>query len=402
MTAAFHYAVRVKLIRYKTKDDIDFINYEKVYSNENPIIARQEAFNEYQEWINDLYVGIGKSGQYSTDRQARIDLQLFITHSDNHQIQIDENEFDLNNTLDYGIGVYLIIDEPFYDEWEKDEIYSDTRDKEGDKVLLHGIGTTEKYNDPLEISDALNKEIRYYEHYDYDNGGFKKHANFYDWFLGDTEIISFLETPFDWTGLDVKNEETPQEKRFNWFFNKVLGEIAEDTNSSNSYADIIAKGEGNQVEFKPTLLYNFKSKKAGIGVKSIIAKAICAFLNSNGGLLFIGLNDDGTPQGLEYDFSLSDKPNSKDFFQNEFDQMIEHFLSFSIKSNINGEFIELNEKTIFVVQVEPSKNRPIFLNAIDEEKKKVKQFWVRGNAGNRQLTDIEELVNYCIDKWGTK
>lgn len=29
MKAAFHYAVKVKLIRYETKDDIDFIDYEK-------------------------------------------------------------------------------------------------------------------------------------------------------------------------------------------------------------------------------------------------------------------------------------------------------------------------------------------------------------------------------------
>ena len=200
--------------------------------------------------------------------------------------------------------------------------------------------------------------------------------------------------------MDEKGEETSQEKRLNWFFNGMHDLIEKETNSSNRYVDIIANGEGNGVEFKPTLLYNFKTKKPGIGVKSIIAKAICSFLNSNGGLLFIGLNDDGTAQGLEYDFSLSNKPNAKDFFQNEFDQMIEHFLSFSVKSSINGEFIELNDKVIFVVKVEPSKNRPIFLSTIDEEKKKVKQFWVRGNAGNRQLTDTEELANYCIARWG--
>jgi hypothetical protein len=45
--------------------------------------------------------------------------------------------------------------------------------------------------------------------------------------------------------------------------------------------------------------------------------------------------------------------------------------------------------------VEPSKNRPIFLKGQNG-----KEFWVRGNHGNRQLTDNEELANYCIDKWG--
>lgn len=399
MKAAFHYVVRVKLIRYKTKDDIDFIKYEKIFSNENPIVARHEAFIEYQEWINDLYVGIGKSGQYSNDKQARADLQLFITHKDKHQIQINKNKFDIDNSLDYGIGVYFIIDIPYQKDWEED----DDCDKVGDEKLIHGIGISEKYNDPLEISDALNSEILYYENYNYNKGGLERNARFYDWFLGDAEEISFLETPFDWTGLDVKGEETSQEKRLNWFFNELQDLIEEDSYSSSKYVDIIANGEGNGVEFKPTLLYNFKTQKAGIGVKSIIAKAICAFLNSNGGLLFIGLNNDGTAQGLEYDFSLSDKPNAKDFFQNEFDQMIEHFLSFSVMANISARFEKINGKEIFIVSVEPSKHRPIFMNGQNG-----KEFWIRGQAGNRQPTnernrqivDIEELVKYCIEKWG--
>ena len=129
-------------------------------------------------------------------------------------------------------------------------------------------------------------------------------------------------------------------------------------------------------------------------LKGKIATAICAFLNSNGGFLFIGLDDDGRSQGLEYDFSLSNGKKTKDFFQNEFDQMLEHFLSFSIKANINGEFFRIEDKDIFIVTIEPSKNRPIFVKGQNG-----KEFWVRGNAGNRQLIDIEEIANYCIDRW---
>ena len=148
-----------------------------------------------------------------------------------------------------------------------------------------------------------------------------------------------------------------------------------------------------------------------MGVEEIIAKAICAFLNSDGGLLFIGVRDDGTIQGLEEsDFTLTKKLNKKDYFKNEFDRMIGRFLSFSIKSKITGKFIELDDKTIYVVDVEQSKNRPVFLKKticiiIDEEnetvKQTVKQFFVRGEASTRPL-DMEEFLNYYIDKWGTK
>lgn len=33
------------MIRYETKDNIDFIIDEKLFENENPIIAREEAFS---------------------------------------------------------------------------------------------------------------------------------------------------------------------------------------------------------------------------------------------------------------------------------------------------------------------------------------------------------------------
>jgi len=57
----------------------------------------------------------------------------------------------------------------------------------------------------------------------------------------------------------------------------------------------------NQVEFNPALFYNFSSGEAGIGIKGIISKAICTFLNSRGGFLFNGFADKGEIQGLEFD-----------------------------------------------------------------------------------------------------
>lgn len=375
VSAAFHYAIKVKMIRYETKDKIDFIVDEKLFENENPIIAREEAFREYDAWINDLYTGIGKAGQYTSDKQARIDLQKFITPSEKFKVLLDDHELFFGNTFGFGIGVYFIIDQPY----DMPGFSESMQDKPGDQCLLHGIGYSGRYSDPLEVSGALHTEILYYEHYNYEKRSYERKVNFYDYEIDDIEEIRFLETPFDWSGLDVRPPDSPEDKV---------------TKTANNILDLIAGGEGNQVEFKPALLYNFKTKTAGIGVKAIIAKAICSFLNSNGGFLLIGLNDDRKPQGLEWDFSLANGKNPKDFFLNEFDQMIEHLIGFSVKSNIDSDFHEIDGKEIFLVTVAPSKNRPVFLKA-----KEGKEFWVRGNAGNRQLSNIEELVNYCIDKW---
>src|SRR5690606_20540325 len=135
----------------------------------------------------------------------------------------------------------------------------------------------------------------------------------------------------------------------------------------------ISRGEGNQIEFKPALLYNFSTEQAGISIKNIIAKAICAFLNSNGGFLFIGVNDNGNIQGLDFDFKLAGNENPKDFFQKEFDQMLKDFLSFSVNSNVVGQFYEVKGKIIYIVTVTPNKRRPIFLKG-----QKGKEFYIRG------------------------
>jgi predicted HTH transcriptional regulator len=106
--------------------------------------------------------------------------------------------------------------------------------------------------------------------------------------------------------------------------------------------------------------------------------------------LLIGVKDDGTVQGLENDFNLSNKVNKMDYFKNGFDRFLNKFFGFSVISLINSDFFEVDGKTIWVVQVEPSYRRPIFL--INNENQK--EFFVRGNASSRQLTDIEEIINY--------
>lgn len=194
-----------------------------------------------------------------------------------------------------------------------------------------------------------------------------------------------LKTPFDWTGFNKPY----------WWINS---NNAEAKNHSilltEKVIEIINSGESNQVEFKPALLYNFSTKRPGIGIKGIIAKAICAFLNSNGGYLLIGVSDNGQVQGLEHDLKLSNGKNPKDFFFLEFDQMLKHFLSFYVKSNIVGEFVSIQGKEIFVVSVSPLKQKPVFLNGQFK-----KEFYIRGEASSRQLSDIEDIVNYWIEKF---
>jgi hypothetical protein len=70
----------------------------------------------------------------------------------------------------------------------------------------------------------------------------------------------------------------------------------------------IESGEGNTREFKSTYRWNIEEKKLDKKMTHACLKSIAAFLNTNGGILFIGVNDEGVPVGLEQDnFPNEDK-----------------------------------------------------------------------------------------------
>jgi hypothetical protein len=380
----FYYLVKAKLIRHISgSGEIEFLQFEDKFEEENPIVARNIAFKHYQNYVDVLLQA--KQKKYYSDKQAREELKSFIDPGTKTKIQFGESEIEFSDAFGNGIGIFLIVDVP-----EPDNGYGD---KDGEEIFIHGIGDIGFLSeDPDRLIFQLQREYEYYTLYNYDTQNKiieVVYCSRDEWEEGYREdepsTYKILETPFDWSGLDKPY----------WWREHDDEQSDEIQKAPRTLEDIIQEGETNQVEFKPALLYNFSTGKGGIGVKGIIAKSICAFLNSNGGLLIIGVTDNGEPQGLSYDFSLAGEKNERDFFLLEFDQMLEQFLSFSVKSNVSGQFYELNEKDIFVVTVRPNKRRPIFLKGQNG-----KEFYVRGEASSRRLIDIEELVNYCIEKWG--
>ncbi len=372
MDIAFHYAVKIKLFNYHDKDNAKPIEHFEEFRYENPIKARIAAFRCYQNWVDILLDGIDK--KYSTDKQAREDLKAYLTPNLDINLTFGQTEVDFSNSISFGIGVYFIIDIPTPSIYKDDNL----NDHAGDDDLIHGIGNSSEFNDPSSFAFYLENELEYYYNNDYELNDLEREATCFNWRTQSAYEFEYLETPFDWTGLDNPS-------------NPILRLV-----TTKEYADIIANGEGETVEFKPTLSYHFTNRtwEGKHEVNNKIAKAICAFLNSKGGLLFIGVKDNAEVQGLDFDFKLAVKENKKDYFKLDFDRVIEKFLGFSVKALVNSDFADINGKTIFVIEVSPSTTRPVFLKVEENQK----EFWIRGNASNRQLTGIEEIINYWLDR----
>lgn len=75
-----------------------------------------------------------------------------------------------------------------------------------------------------------------------------------------------------------------------------------------STREIIDQGENDHVEFKSTLRWNLYTKKRDRVIENAVLKTVAAFMNTNGGILLVGVDDDGQIIGLEYDnFKNDDK-----------------------------------------------------------------------------------------------
>ena len=72
--------------------------------------------------------------------------------------------------------------------------------------------------------------------------------------------------------------------------------------------EIVAAGESHRLEFKSTLRWNLHTDKADKKIENQCLKTVAAYLNTEGGLLLIGINDEGRPLGLDADrFASADK-----------------------------------------------------------------------------------------------
>ncbi|MFT7632350.1 MAG: hypothetical protein ACI87E_003402 [Mariniblastus sp.] len=142
----------------------------------------------------------------------------------------------------------------------------------------------------------------------------------------------------------------------------------------DTYEARISRGEGMQAEFKSTLRVNLHTGQCDQKMEHAVLKTIAAFLNSKGGTLFVGVNDDGEAIGLEND----NFPN-EDKMALHLDNLIKSKLGGAVFACIKTEFAELNGKRFLAVECKSS-DKPVFLKTnVGEE------FFIRAGASSPAL-----------------
>jgi hypothetical protein len=140
-------------------------------------------------------------------------------------------------------------------------------------------------------------------------------------------------------------------------------------------ARLIELGEGEQLELKSTLRVNLHTGQKDPRMELAILKSIAGFLNSRGGVLVIGVTDDGETLGLD-----------ADEFESE-DRMNLHLVSL-VRDRIGAQFLmyvhprfeDRDGKRVLAVECWAA-NSPVFVKEAGGEK-----FYVRTGASTTELS----------------
>lgn len=154
--------------------------------------------------------------------------------------------------------------------------------------------------------------------------------------------------------------------------------------------DLVKLGESYVLEFKSTFQWDVKEGKQNTGLRYSSLKTIAAFMNSKGGTLVIGVEDNGNIIGLEQDLKM--EKGSKDKFEQRIASLILSNIGAACSTCYRSRFEEIDGKTVFVVDVTKSP-KPVFLKT-----DKGKEFFVRASNTTRSL-DNEETHKYVEVNW---
>ncbi len=154
--------------------------------------------------------------------------------------------------------------------------------------------------------------------------------------------------------------------------------------------------EGETVEFKSSLRWDYEQQKPNKELERAVARTVVGFLNSeNGGTLIIGMSDSKEVLGLQADYDSFKNVNQN---RDGFELTLREVLIGAIGERrcarlVKTSFCSLEGKELCVVTVAPSSD-PVFI----KDKNEVPQLYVRLGNSTRAF-GVQEALTYAEERW---
>jgi predicted HTH transcriptional regulator len=143
-------------------------------------------------------------------------------------------------------------------------------------------------------------------------------------------------------------------------------------------AELVKLGESSVLEFKSTLQWDVTQSLANKALRRECLKTIAAFMNTDGGTLLIGVQDDGAIVGLSQDLNLL--RGSRDQFEQLLVNIVAEAIGAALGHYYRIRFEPVDDKLVCVVEVDPVRDSGVFVKT-----EKGKEFFVRQGNTTRSL-----------------
>jgi len=154
---------------------------------------------------------------------------------------------------------------------------------------------------------------------------------------------------------------------------------------------LIIQEEHEHLEFKSTMRFDQRQKETSREMEKAVMKTVSAFLNSKGGILVIGVNDNQEIIGLRDDYETLPRKDS-DGFENHFTQLFNKMIGPEFRHLVRIKFQGINDLEVCLVQVTTS-SRPVYLKVDSNE-----HFYVRTGNVTTPLK-LSEVEAYSRSRW---
>jgi hypothetical protein len=151
----------------------------------------------------------------------------------------------------------------------------------------------------------------------------------------------------------------------------------------------IRRGESKTTEFKQTLSMDIKDGAKKKYIELAVIKTVAAFLNSDGGDLFVGVADDGSMLGVDAEVDQLFK-GSADKFLLHFKNLIKAQIGEQFYPLIDQQIVRLPKANVLHVRCEKS-SVEVFVDGTE--------FYVRTNPATDKL-EGKKLVEYIRQRFG--
>jgi hypothetical protein len=165
---------------------------------------------------------------------------------------------------------------------------------------------------------------------------------------------------------------------------RLTGTEPQENSSSINIAELIASGEGGDIEFKSTLRTNLHTAQVDEKIQLSALKTIVGFLNGKGGTLLIGVADSGEVLGLQADGFTNEDKMGLHLVSLIRDRIGEVFLPY-----VHQHFDDMDEQRVLAIRCEKGP-KPAYL-----KDGQIHRFYVRGGNSTAELSgsSIIEYVN---------